>query len=103
MDLIRKYIRFYRNNVEEMRLYDALCDHKAYGFLSESDMLKEALRRYISGGVSSMKPDELADIIAKRLQTMFKVSAPESGNIISKDKSIDDGVYDAAMIFLDSL
>ncbi|MCR4690102.1 MAG: hypothetical protein K5739_01985 [Lachnospiraceae bacterium] len=103
MNLIRKYIRFYKNNVEEMRLYDALCDHKTYGFLSASDMMKEALRRYLSGGISAMEPDELVDLIVKRLQGVLVAPSPKPRNIVSEEESIDNDVYDAAMSFLDSL
>ena len=50
-----------------------------------------------------MEPDELADMIAKRLQSVMRALPPEPANIASKDESIDNDVYDAAMSFLDSL
>ena len=103
MKLIRKFIRFYDNSAEDMRLYDALCDHRSYGFISASDMLKESLRRYLSGGISAVEPDELADMIATRLQTVMIIPSSQPSNTVTEHKSADNDVYDAAMSFLDSL
>ena len=103
MKLLRKFVRFYENNPENMRIYDAVCNYKSYGFRSESDMILEALRKYLSGGIINLSLEEFADLIADRLQSKITVSSTVINEANNSDVHSDEEVYDTALSFLDSL
>ena len=103
MKLLRKFVRFYENNPENMRIYDAICNYKTYGFRSESDMILEALRKYLSGGITNLSPEEIADLIAERLQSNLTVCSPVENGDSKKESHSDEEVYDKALSFLDTL
>ena len=86
-----------------MRIYDAVCNYKSYGFRSESDMILEALRKYLSGGIMTLSPEEFADLIAERLQSKITVSSTVINEANNSKVHSDEEVYDTALSFLDSL
>ena len=56
-----------------------------HGFRSESHMIIEAVRSYISKKTFNLTPEELADLIAKRLSGTILISLSE--------KKIDMNIY----------
>ena len=103
MSVIRKTVRFHKGNAADMEVLDAVCRFKEYGFRSESQMIMEALRCFLSGTVSNCSPDELADLIADRILPRMSMPAPMPPSDGQDDQSSEDAVYDAALSFLDTL
>ena len=102
MSIIRKTVRFHTGNPADMEILDAVCRFKEYGFRSESHMIMEALRVFLSNPVSNCSPEELADLIADRLRpslAMPVVTTPHD----TMSQGSEDEAYNAAMSFLDSL
>ncbi len=103
MRVLRKYARFHDNNAADMEVFDAVSNYRKYGFRSESQMIMEALRHFLSNKLSDCTPEQLADMIADRLQERIPIShietpVPENNSIES-----DDAMYQAALSFLDTL
>ena len=102
MSVIRKTVRFHKGNAADMQVLDAVCHFKEYGFRSESQMIMEALRCFLSGTVSNCSPEELADLIVDRLRQSLAIPVVTSPMETMYTGSSDE-TYDAAMSFLDSL
>ena len=109
MEITRKTIRFYDSEKDKVAL-EALNNYADYGFSSANDMVVGALyelARHQSPGISSITPNELADMIAERLggklnvvqatdtttdtTTMASVSV-ESLDIVQDDNGLDDAL-----------
>ena len=103
MNSIRKYIRFYENNDEDMRILEKLNKYQECGFRSESQMIMEALRRYLLYDINNPTPEMLADMIAERLAGKLTVSQDTAPAPITEQSQNDDDVYDAALSFLETL
>ncbi len=102
MSIIRKTVRFHTGNPADMEILDAVCRFKEYGFRSESHMIMEALRVFLSDSVSTLSPEELADLIADRLRSSLAIPVVTTPHDTMSQGS-EDEAYNAAMSFLDSL
>ena len=103
MSIIRKTVRFHTGNPADMEILDAVCRFKEYGFRSESHMIIEALRVFLSNPASNCSPEELADLICERIIPRLSIQAPIPPAPETADQSSEDAAYNAAMSFLDSL
>ena len=102
MSIIRKTVRFHTGNPADMEILDAVCRFKEYGFRSESHMIMEALRVFLSNPASNCSPEELADLIADRLCSCLAIPVVTTPHDTMSQGS-EDEAYNAAMSFLDSL
>ncbi len=101
MTVKRKTVRF-QDSASDMAVYDAISDYKSLGFRSESHMIIEAVRQYINSKPKDLSPDELADLIVKKLSANLTVSSEPKIEIPQEPKASDDAAFDAALSFLDS-
>lgn|SRR5574344_772544 len=109
MDITRKTIRFYDSEKDKTAL-EALNNYADYGFSSANDMVVGALyelARHQSSGISDITPNELADMIAERLNGKLHVvqttdTATASSSVESLDIVQDDSGLDDALDFLNS-
>jgi hypothetical protein len=111
----RKTIRFY-DNPKDKKALDALSDYKNYGFDNENSMVVTALYEFIehrSSSQPSYSPDELADLIAKRLQGSLNITVETSTTDTTDTSSspmelnttptADDDTFAMATSFMDML
>ncbi len=103
MNSIRKYVRFYENKPEDMKIYHELCKYESYGFRSENQMILEALHRYLFDRITNLSPEEFADLIVDRLSGKFELTSDRSPASSVESKTDDSDIYDAALNFLDTL
>ena len=101
MTVKRKTVRF-QDTASDMAVYDAISDYRSLGFRSESHMVIEAVRQYISKSHTDLSPDELADLIVKKLTGTITVSSEPKENTVPKLTESDDAAFDAALSFLDT-
>ena len=97
----RKTVRF-QDTVSDMAVYDAISDYRSLGFRSESHMVIEAVRQFISKSHTDLSPDELADLIVKKLSGTITVSSEPSAPASTEPETSDNAAFDAALSFLDS-
>ncbi len=112
MGVVRKNVRFHDDDPADMEIYHAVCNFRSYGFRSESHMIIESLRAYLSNNILSLSPEQLSDMIAEKVTekiNIVSVSVSGTSNDGSEtelsiaEKSSDDEAYDAALNFIDSL
>ena len=112
MDITRKTIRFYDSEKDKVAL-EALNNYADYGFSSANDMVVGALyelARHQSSGISGITPNELADMIAERLNGKLHITqttdtpanTTTSSSVESLDIIQDDDGLDNALDFLNS-
>ncbi len=112
MGVVRKNVRFHDDDPADMEIFHAVCDFRSYGFRSESHMIIEALRTYLSNNILSLSPEQLSEMIAQRVAGIANVAATHSTVTINRtdetksipvDNDKNDEAYNAALNFLDSL
>ncbi len=97
----RKTIRF-RDNPDEMAVYNAIKDFSAYGFRSGSHMIIEAVRRLMEEkDQKEYSPERMAELIAEHLSRMLPDSLP--AKTCQAEQSASDAAFDAALSFLENL
>lgn len=89
--------------LQDLAIYEAISDHKKYGFRTESHMIIEAVRKMLNSKASDFDPDKLADLIAERLSGKLTATSITT-NIKAENDEVpkEEAAYDAALSFLDN-
>ena len=102
MNVKRKTVRF-QDSLQDLAVYEAISDHKKYGFRTESHMIIEAVRKMLNSKASDLDPEKLADLIASRLSGKLTATSITT-EITTEDEETtkEEAAYDAALSFLDN-
>ncbi len=98
MSTKRKNISF-RDTPADMAVYAAISDFRSYGFSTESRMVIESVKYYITKKNSDFPIEELADMIAARLSKMNPVPAAQEDP--PAENPDVNAALDAALSFLE--